>query len=117
MMRAATLVRVSFAIADPPISADLASRPHSNHTTRGVNLWNMIGFLAAALVLSAFFMREMIPLRILALCSNVAFLTYGMHYGLMPVWLLHLTLLPMNACRLAQAMRLHSLILDLSSRT
>jgi CRP/FNR family transcriptional regulator, cyclic AMP receptor protein len=52
-------------------------------------MWDMIGFLAAGLVLAAFFMREMVPLRILAICSNVAFLAYGLRFGLVPVWTLH----------------------------
>jgi hypothetical protein len=67
-------------------------------------MWDMIGFLASGLVVAAFFMRQMIPLRVLALCSNVAFLAYGLRFGLLPVWTLHAVLLPMNGCRLAQAM-------------
>jgi hypothetical protein len=65
-------------------------------------MWDMIGFLAAGLVIATFFMRQMIPLRILALCSNLAFLAYGLRFGLVPVWTLHAVLLPMNGCRLAQ---------------
>jgi ABC-type glycerol-3-phosphate transport system permease component len=64
----------------------------------------MIGFLASGLVVAAFFMRHMIPLRVLALCSNVAFLAYGLRFGLLPVWTLHVVLLPMNLYRLTQAM-------------
>ena len=71
-------------------------------------MWNSIGFLASALVLAAFFMRQMIPLRILALCSNVAFLAYGLRFGLAPVWALHAVLLPMNGCRLAQEVQARS---------
>jgi hypothetical protein len=67
-------------------------------------MWNIVGFLASGLVVAAFFMRQMIPLRILALCSNVVFLAYGLRFGLLPVWTLHAVLLPMNGCRLAQAM-------------
>ena len=36
-----------------------------------------IGYLASALVLAAFCMKEMIPLRVVAICSNIAFLVYG----------------------------------------
>ena len=39
-------------------------------------------------------------LRIVAVASNVAFMAYGVALGLMPVWLLHLVLLPVNLGRL-----------------
>ncbi len=67
-------------------------------------VWDLIGFLASALVLAAFFARDMVPLCALALCSNLAFLAYGLRLGLAPVWVLHALLLPVNCCRLAQAM-------------
>jgi hypothetical protein len=59
-----------------------------------------IGYLASALVLAAFCMKEMIPLRVVAICSNIAFLVYGVAHGLVPVWLLHAALLPINCWRL-----------------
>jgi hypothetical protein len=43
-----------------------------------INLWDVVGFIAAALVLVAFYMREMIPLRLAALCSNLCFIAYGL---------------------------------------
>ena len=61
-----------------------------------------VGYLASALVLAAFCMKEMIPLRAVAVCSNVAFLFYGLALGLAPVWLLHAVLLPINCWRLWQ---------------
>jgi hypothetical protein len=67
-------------------------------------IWDLIGFLASALVLAAFFARDIVPLRALALCSNLAFLAYGLRRGIAPVWMLHALLLPVNCCRLAQAM-------------
>ena len=42
---------------------------------------DIAGFLAAGLVLAAFCMREMVPLRITALCSNLAFIAYGAAVG------------------------------------
>jgi CRP/FNR family transcriptional regulator, cyclic AMP receptor protein len=59
-----------------------------------------IGYLASALVLAAFCMKEMVPLRVVAVCSNIAFLIYGLALGLVPVWLLHAVLLPINCWRL-----------------
>ena len=64
-----------------------------------------VGFLAAGLVFAAFVMKEMIALRIVAMCSNVAFIVYGLGLDLAPVWLLHAVLLPLNAWRLMQALR------------
>lgn len=67
-----------------------------------MNAWNAVGFLAAGLVVTAFCMKDMLHLRIVAVASNVAFLAYGVAFGLMPVWLLHLVLLPVNLVRLWQ---------------
>jgi CRP/FNR family cyclic AMP-dependent transcriptional regulator len=71
------------------------------------------GWLAAALVFSSFFMKTMIPLRIVAIVSNVAFMTYallGLKFGvfgrLYPILVLHASLLPLNLVRLRQISRL-----------
>ena len=61
-----------------------------------------IGFAAAGLVLMTFSMRSMIALRWVAIASNLAFIAYGCLGHLAPVLLLHLLLLPINICRLAQ---------------
>jgi len=64
--------------------------------------WNAAGYLASGLVIVAFCMKNIIPLRSVALTSNVAFLIYGIGLGLAPVWLLHAILLPVNGWRLWQ---------------
>src|SRR5215510_7395655 len=61
-----------------------------------------VGFGAAGLVLATFCMRSMSALRWVAIASNVAFIAYGYLGGLAPVLLLHMLLLPVNVCRLAQ---------------
>ncbi len=63
-----------------------------------------IGFLASALVLAAFAMKDMVNLRIVAMCSNVAFISYALVLHLMPILMLHVILLPLNGWRLAQAL-------------
>ena len=63
-----------------------------------------VGFLAAGLVFAAFGMKEMAALRIVAMCSNLAFIVYGVGLDLTPVWLLHAVLLPLNGWRLLQAL-------------
>lgn len=65
-----------------------------------------LGYLASALVFAAFYMRTMLPLRSIAIASNVTFLVYGLALGLWPVAVLHLLLLPLNIIRLLQARRL-----------
>jgi hypothetical protein len=66
--------------------------------------WNFVGYLASGLVLVAFASKAIIPLRAIAIASNVAFLVYGIALGLAPVWLLHALLLPLNTWRLLEAM-------------
>ena len=61
---------------------------------------DLIGYLASALVLATFCMRDMVALRCMAIASNLAFITYGGLADLGPVLLLHLLLLPVNTLRL-----------------
>jgi CRP/FNR family transcriptional regulator, cyclic AMP receptor protein len=72
-----------------------------------MSVWNATGFLASGLVIVAFCMKNIIPLRLVALTSNVAFLVYGIGLGLAPVWLLHAILLPVNGWRLWQGISRH----------
>lgn len=67
---------------------------------------DVLGYAASAAVLATFCMSTMIPLRILALVSNVLFILYGYFDGLLPVLLLHAVLLPINLLRLMQFQRL-----------
>jgi len=60
-----------------------------------------IGFLASALVLAAFGMKDMVNLRIVAICSNFAFIAYALLLHLLPILVLHVILLPLNGWRLA----------------
>ncbi len=62
----------------------------------------VLGFLASGLVLLTFGMRTMLPMRLLAICSNLAFISYGLSLGLTPVWALHGILLPLNLYRLRE---------------
>ena len=67
-----------------------------------MKLLDAAGYLASGLVILAFCMRDIISLPIVALASNIAFLTYGIGLGLALVWLLHAILLPINGWRLWQ---------------
>ena len=62
--------------------------------------------VAAGLQISSSFVKTMVPLRWLAVCSNVGFLCYGV---LQPQWvmvLIHGVLLPINCVRLAEMKQL-----------
>jgi CRP/FNR family cyclic AMP-dependent transcriptional regulator len=71
-----------------------------------LNWVQVVGYAASLLVFSTFYMKTMIPLRCVAIASNVAFLTYGYFAHLYPVFLLHTVLLPLNVFRLHQMYRL-----------
>ena len=68
----------------------------------------VLGYAASATVLATFCMSTMIPLRILALASNVLFAAYGYFDHLYPVLILHATLFPINFLRFVQFRRLIS---------
>lgn len=65
-----------------------------------------IGYCASLLVFCTFYMKTMIPLRGVAIASNIAFMTYGLAGGLYPVFVLHVVLFPLNCLRLHQMRRL-----------
>jgi CRP/FNR family cyclic AMP-dependent transcriptional regulator len=75
------------------------------------------GYIASGLVLVTFYMKDMVSLRVAALCSNVAFLIYGMGLGLIPVVLLHGALIPMNVWRLVSALRVREVGATISMNT
>jgi hypothetical protein len=75
-------------------------------TIASLNAVELIGYLASLLVFSTFYMKTMMPLRSVAIASNVAFITYGYLAGLYPVFLLHVVLLPLNVWRLYQMRKL-----------
>lgn len=65
-----------------------------------------IGWIAAFLTLTSFSMKTMIPLRTMAITSNLAFITYGGLAGFYPVFALHCILLPFNIYRVVEMLRL-----------
>jgi hypothetical protein len=66
---------------------------------------NVAGYCASLLVFGAFYMTAMIPLRAIAIASNIAFIAYGFGHDLYPVLILHALLLPLNCFRLMQLRR------------
>lgn len=74
---------------------------------------NFLGYAASCAVLATFLMRNMVPLRLIAILSNILFLSYGYVAHIYPVLLLHLVLLPVNCWRLATIWRKTPLRLSL----
>lgn len=62
----------------------------------------MTGYAASALVFLTFYMKTMIPLRVIGILSNLAFMAYGIGGRIYPVFILHAILLPLNCIRLVQ---------------
>ncbi|HLX15481.1 MAG TPA: cyclic nucleotide-binding domain-containing protein [Bradyrhizobium sp.] len=58
------------------------------------------GYLASLLVLGTFCMHTMLALRAVAICSNMAFVVFGIGAGVYPVLALHVILLPVNVAHL-----------------
>jgi hypothetical protein len=70
---------------------------------------NILGWIAAALVLATFCAKKMTLLRGLAIASNLAFIAYGVAAGLWPIMVLHAIMLPLNIRRLHEALDSHDI--------
>ena len=70
-----------------------------------MNTTDAIGWLAAGLLLLAFYSTSACRLRACAVAANLAFIAYGAMAHLPPVLILHLVLLPINTVRLLRASR------------
>ena len=70
-------------------------------------MWATVSALVGvALVVSSSFVKTMIPLRWLAVGSNLGFLVYGVMHVAPVILLLHATLLPINVWRAVEMVRL-----------
>ncbi len=76
---------------------------------------DLAGYFASFLVFSTFYMKRMVPLRVAAIASNVAFLTYAWLDHLTPILVLHGALLPLNIFRLIEMRRLISRVIKASN--
>jgi len=71
-----------------------------------VDLGTVLGLVAAALYFTSYSMKSMLPLRALAVASNVFFIAYGYVQSSLPELVLHSVLLPLNASRLWEIRKL-----------
>ena len=65
---------------------------------------DLLGYAASCAVLVSFLMRTMVPLRLVAILSNVLFVAFGYVQNLHPILILHMVLLPINSWRLVAAL-------------
>lgn len=72
----------------------------------------IVAWVAAGLVFMTFFMKTIVPLRQAAIASNLVFICYGLmglNYGIfdkvLPILVLHISLLPLNFIRLREVQR------------
>ena len=79
-----------------------------------INWIEVFGYAGALLTLATFAMTKMIPLRIIGIAANLAFISYGALAPIYPVLGLHAILLPLNALRLYQMLRLIQKVADAS---
>lgn len=68
----------------------------------------VLGCIAAGLTFATFLMKNMVPLRAIALASNISFVAYGYVESLLPVVILHGVLFPLNILRLLEIRKLVS---------
>ena len=65
---------------------------------------DFLGYVACGLVLLTFSLQAMLPLRLVALCSNMAFIAYGWATRLMPILILHCLLASINTLSIVRAL-------------
>jgi hypothetical protein len=62
----------------------------------------LVGYAGTAFTVVAYGMRRIVPLRIAAILSSVAFLSYGLLMQSYPLVLMEIMLLPINTYRLLE---------------
>jgi hypothetical protein len=79
-----------------------------------MNPTELLGYVAAFLVLLTFSMKTMVPLRVAGIFSNLFFICYAFFTGANPILILHVILLPLNVFRLVQILTLLRKVEDAS---
>ena len=72
--------------------------------------------VASGLTVVSTFLKTMIPLRWLAVGSNVGFFFYGLLYPSLPMMVLHAVLLPINIYRAIEMIRLTRRVTNAAAR-
>jgi len=66
----------------------------------------VLGLFAATLYFTSYIVKSMLPLRAIAIASNVFFIAYGYVHASLPELVLHSVLLPLNARRMWEIRKL-----------
>lgn len=67
-----------------------------------MNWVELLGWAGVALTLATYSQKTMIPLRVSAICANLAFISWSLSAEIMQTLALHATLLPFNVYRLSE---------------
>jgi CRP-like cAMP-binding protein len=79
----------------------------STSLSTSTGVWALVSAgVAGALTVAGTFFKTMIPLRWLAVGSNMGFMVYGALFPSLPMMVLHAVLLPINVYRAAEMVRL-----------
>jgi hypothetical protein len=84
---------------------DLLHEQASN-VLSGVNFAVIFAFIAAGFSIVTYYMKTMVPLRIVEIIASFFFLAYGYFYPSYPTFALYLGILPINFYRLVEMRRL-----------
>lgn len=71
-----------------------------------ITLANMMALMGAIFFVATLLVRTIVPLRFIAIVSNLFFMAYGALSGAVPTFLLYLLSLPINLIRLRQMLNL-----------
>ena len=63
---------------------------------------DILGYFGASLTICVYSMKRMIPLRVIGICANCVFISYGYLAEVYPQMALHAVLLPINIFRLRE---------------
>jgi CRP/FNR family transcriptional regulator, cyclic AMP receptor protein len=78
--------------------------------------FEIIGFIGAALMVTTLAMKAMIPLRVVGIASNIFQIAFALSVGITPMLIQHGILLPVNAYRLYEHLRLVRKVRNASNR-
>ena len=68
--------------------------------------YDWLGYLGSVLMFSTFYMKTMIPLRVVGIAANVCMIVFTVFAHVIPVLVLQCCLLPLNVYRLVQMKRM-----------
>ena len=71
-----------------------------------MELIQFVGYFASLLMFCTFYMKKMVLLRAVGMCGNITFIIFAVFVQAWPLLIVHACLLPLNAYRMIQMIRL-----------